>query len=262
MIRRGIARRPPVRRHGRHRRSGLWKYTPGSLVPDEDQGFYIGAVILPDGATLARTDKVVAKVEKAIRSNPANKDIVSFTGFDFLGGGFRNNAATIFVTQVPWDERKVTAQQLVGELFGKTAGIKEALVLAFNPPPIFGLGTAGGYEFYIQNRGEGGSKRLNEVTQQFLRASTRDKELGFAQTLWRANVPQLFVDVDREKAKKVGVPINDIFARAVGDARHLLRQRLQQVRPRVAGADVRRPVVPHASRRHRRRLRALGQRAR
>ncbi len=190
---------------------GLWRYTPGSLVPDEDQGFYIGAVILPDGATLTRTDKVVAQVEAAIRSNAANRDIVSFTGFDFLGGGFRNNAATIFVTQVPWDDRKVTAQDLVGELFGKTAGIKEALVLAFNPPPIFGLGNAGGYEFYIQNRGEGGAKRLNEVTQQFLQRVNTDKELGFAQTLWRANVPQLYVDVDREKVKKLGVPINEVY---------------------------------------------------
>ena len=191
--------------------AGLWRYTPGSLVPDEDQGFYISAVILPDGATLARTDKVVAEVEKAIRSNPANADVISFTGFDFLGGGYRNNAATMFITQIPWDKRTVTAKDLVGELFGKTAGIKEALVLAFNPPPIFGLGNAGGYEFYIQNRGEGGSKRLNEVTQQFLQRVNTDKELGGAQTLWRANVPQLFVDVDREKAKKVGVPINEIF---------------------------------------------------
>ena len=85
-------------------------------------------------------------------------------------------------------------------------------MLAFNPPPIFGLGTAGGYEFYIQNRGDGGAKRLNEVTQQFLARVNSDKELGGAQTLWRANVPQLFVDVDREKAKKVGVPINDVFS--------------------------------------------------
>ena len=189
----------------------LWRTTPGSLVPDEDQGFYISAVILPDGATLERTDKVVKQVEQAIQSNPANRDVISFTGFDFLGGGMRNNAATIFVTQIPWDERKVTAQQLVGELFGKTARIKEALVLAFNPPPIFGLGTAGGYEFYIQNRGEGGSKRLNEVTQAFLQRVSTDPQLGFAQTLWRANVPQLYVSVDREKAKKVGVPITDVF---------------------------------------------------
>ena len=191
---------------------GLWRITPGSLVPDEDQGFYIAAVILPDGATLSRTDKVVAEVERAIRSNPNNQDIIAFTGFDFLGGGFRNNAATIFVTQIPWDERHVTAQQLVGELFGKTMGIKEALVLAFNPPPIFGLGTAGGYEFYIQQRGEGGPVRMNEIVQQFLQRVNSDKQLGFAQTLWRANVPQLYVDVDRDKAKKAGVPIDDIYA--------------------------------------------------
>src|SRR6266853_781103 len=129
--------------------AGLWRMTPGSLVPDEDQGYYIAAVILPDGASLERTDRVVSEVVDIIKSNPNNEDAVAFTGFDFIGGGFRNNAATIFVTQKHWDERTVTASQLVGELFMKTAHIKEALVLAFNPPPIFGLGTAGGFEFYI-----------------------------------------------------------------------------------------------------------------
>ncbi|MBC7803929.1 MAG: efflux RND transporter permease subunit, partial [Candidatus Parcubacteria bacterium] len=128
-----------------------------------------------------------------------------------LGGGFRNNAATIFVTQKPWDDRKVTAKALVGELFMKTGHIKEALVLAFNPPPIFGLGTAGGFEFYLQNRGEGGSKRMAEVLGQFLGAANSDKKLGGVQTLWRATVPQLRVDVDREKAKALGVPINEVF---------------------------------------------------
>ena len=194
----------------------LWKITPGSLVPDEDQGFYIGAVILPDGASLERTDKVVKQVEEAIRANPANQDIVSFTGFDFIGGGFRNNAATLFVMQVPWDKREVTAASLVGELFGRTMGIKEALVLAFNPPAIFGLGTTGGFEFYIQNRGEGGAKRLAEVTQAFLARANSDKELGGAQTLWRATVPQLYVDIDREKAKKLGVPIDDVYNALAG----------------------------------------------
>ena len=196
--------------------AGLWKFTPGSLVPDEDQGFYIGAVFLPDGASLERTDKVVKQVEEAIRANPANQDIVSFTGFDFIGGGFRNNAATLFVVQVPWDKREVTAASLVGELFGRTMGIKEALVLAFNPPAIFGLGTTGGFEFYIQNRGDGGAKRLSEVTQAFLARANTDPELGGAQTLWRATVPQLFVDTDREKAKKLGVPIDDVYNALAG----------------------------------------------
>src|SRR4026209_2085330 len=134
----------------------LWRNTPGSLVPDEDQGFYIAAVILPDGASLQRTDKVVNEVLAIIKSNPNNLDAISFAGFDFLGGGFRNNAATIFVTQKHWNERKVTTHQLVGDFFMKTAHIKEGLALAFGPPPIFGLGTAGGFEFYIQNRGTGG----------------------------------------------------------------------------------------------------------
>jgi HAE1 family hydrophobic/amphiphilic exporter-1/multidrug efflux pump len=189
----------------------LWRITPGSLVPDEDQGFYISAVILPDGATLERTFRVVSRVEQAIRSNPNNEDIVSFTGFDFIGGGFRNNAATIFVTQKHWDERTVAVPQLVGELFAKTAGIKEALVLAFGPPAIFGLGTAGGFEFHIQNRGTGGPKQLSEVTQAFLARANRDPMLAGAQTLWRATVPQLSVDVDREKVKKLGLSLDEVY---------------------------------------------------
>jgi HAE1 family hydrophobic/amphiphilic exporter-1/multidrug efflux pump len=84
-------------------------------------------------------------------------------------------------------------------------------VLAFNPPPIFGLGQAGGFELYLQNRGEGGAKRLQEVSQQFMGAASKSKLLAGVQTLWRANTPQLYVDVDRERAKSLGVPIDDVF---------------------------------------------------
>lgn len=137
---------------------GLWRMTPGSLVPEEDQGFYIVAVILPDGATLQRTDKVVSKVIQVIKSNPNNEDVV-----------------------------------------------------AFNPPPIFGLATAGGFELYLQNRGEGGAARMGQVLQQFLGAANSDKRLGGVQTLWRAQVPQLYVDVDREKAKALGVRLEELY---------------------------------------------------
>jgi HAE1 family hydrophobic/amphiphilic exporter-1/multidrug efflux pump len=105
----------------------------------------------------------------------------------------------------------VNTQQLVGEFFMKTGHIKEGLVLAFAPPAIFGLGTAGGYELYLQNRGEGGSAQTQQVLQQLLGRLNSDPQLGGAQTLWRANVPQLYVDVDREKAKALGVPIDDVF---------------------------------------------------
>lgn len=192
--------------------AGLWKATPGSLVPDEDQGYYIVSALLPDGATLERTDAVVAQVVDAIRSNPANAYAVAFTGFDFLGGGYKNSAATIFVTQTHWDDREVDTPSLVGELFMKTAHIKEALVLAFNPPPIFGLGSAGGFELYIQNRGEGGARRLDEVSQQFIAKANADPLLMNVATFWRAGTPQLFVDVDREKAKALGVSIDEAFA--------------------------------------------------
>ena len=192
--------------------AGLWKITPGSLVPDEDQGYYIGAVFLPDGATLQRTDRVVSEVLKAVQSNPANEYAVAFTGLDFIGGGFRNSAATIFVTQKHWDARPgVGTQKLIGDYFMKTAHIKEGLVLAFAPPPIFGLGNAGGFEFYIQNRGEGGPQRLAQEMGKFLAAANKDPQLAGVQTLWRAGVPQLHVDVDREKAKALGVPLNDLF---------------------------------------------------
>jgi HAE1 family hydrophobic/amphiphilic exporter-1/multidrug efflux pump len=191
--------------------AGLWRLTPGSLVPDEDQGYYITAVILPDGASLERTDKVVSEVIEAIKSNPANENAVAFTGFDFLAGYFRNNAATIFVTQTHWDEREVGTKELVGELFMKTGHIKEALVLAFPPPPIFGLGQAGGFELYLQNRGEGGATRMAQVLGQFLQKANSDPMLGGVQTLWRANAPQLYVDVDREKVKALGVPLDELY---------------------------------------------------
>ncbi len=189
----------------------LWNTTPGSLVPDEDQGYYIAAVFLPDGASLERTDAVVAEVLAAIKSNPNNQDVVAFTGFDFLGGSYKNSAATIFVTQKHWDERTVHSKALVGELFGKTAGINEALVLAFNPPAIFGLGNTGGFEFYIQNKGEGGAKELAAAMGAFQGAAAQNPDLGRVNSLWRASTPQLFVNVDRERAKALGIPLNQAF---------------------------------------------------
>jgi HAE1 family hydrophobic/amphiphilic exporter-1/multidrug efflux pump len=190
----------------------LWRTVPGSLVPDEDQGWYFAPVILPDGATLERTDKVVSEVSAAIRSNPFNEHVMAFTGFDFAGGFvFRENAATIFVTQTHWDQRAMPVGALVGEFYGKTGHIKEGLAIAFPPPAIFGLGTAGGFEFYLQNRGEGGPKRLAEVAQQFIGAASQSPKLQYVNTFWRPDVPQLYVDVDREKAKSLGVALDDIF---------------------------------------------------
>lgn len=194
----------------------MWLKTPSSLVPDEDQGYYISAVFLPDGASLQRTKKVVTEVIAAIKSNPANENVISFTGFDFLGGGYKNNAATIFVTQKHWDDREVSTQQLVGELFMKTASINEALVLAFNPPAIPGLGSTGGFEFYLQNRGDGGVKQLKQSMQAMMGAAQQSPILAGVQTLWRSDSPQLTVKIDREQARAMNIPINNAFNALAG----------------------------------------------
>nr|WP_280117669.1 efflux RND transporter permease subunit [Pseudoalteromonas xiamenensis] len=159
----------------------LWKNTPNSLVPDEDQGYYISAVFLPDGSSLERTNEVVAKVIDAIQSNPANENVVAFTGFDFIGNGYKSSAATIFVTQSHWDDRQIDVKSLVGELYMKTAGINEALVLAFNPPAIFGLGNTGGFEIYVQNKGDGGPEKL-KMGMHLMMAEAQKKSYHFKPT--------------------------------------------------------------------------------
>jgi hydrophobe/amphiphile efflux-1 (HAE1) family protein len=191
--------------------AGLWRVTPGSLVPDEDQGYFVTAVYLPDGAALERTDRVVREVDAILRRNAEVEFSIVFTGFDFIGGSFKQNAATFFVVARHWDERRMSIAQMVGESFGQTGHIKEALVLSFGPPAIFGLGTSGGFEFYLQNRGEGGAQRLMEVSQQLIGKLHEDKTLLGVSSLWRATTPQVYVDVDREKAKSMGVAIDEIF---------------------------------------------------
>jgi multidrug efflux pump len=191
--------------------TGLWQVTPGSLVPDEDQGFYIAGVFLPDGASLERTNKTVQQVVQLVRENPMIEDVVAFSGFDFFGGTFRNNAATIFVTLKDWDERPLPVQAFVGEFFMKTGVLKEGVAFAVNPPAIFDLGVAGGFEFHLQNRGESDPKRLADVAQQFVGALSQDPMLMQVNMIWRATVPQLRVDVDRAKAKALSVPIDEIF---------------------------------------------------
>ncbi len=184
-------------------------------MPDEDQGFYIAVAILPDGATLQRTEQVVKKVQEAVLSNPANKDVVSFAGFDFLGNGYKNNVATFFITQQPWDERQLNSKALVGDFFMKTASINEALVLAFNPPAIMGLGSAGGFEFYIQDEGRQGYKALEGAMGAFMGAAYQSPLLGGGGgqifSGWKPNTPQLKLELDHEQAKLMGISIDSIF---------------------------------------------------
>ena len=190
----------------------LFKIVPGALVPDEDQGYYIGAVILPDGASLDRTDAVVKKVEAAMAPNKNIDTVFSLVGLNFLGGGgLKSSTATMFYPLKPWDERDQSAKQIVAETYMKTGGIKEGLPLAFSPPAIQGLGQTGGFEFYMQNNGEGGVRRLAQVLPALLAEANKQPELQGVRTLWQANSPQLFVSVDNEKARSMGIVLSDLY---------------------------------------------------
>jgi hydrophobe/amphiphile efflux-1 (HAE1) family protein len=191
--------------------AGLLRLVPGSLVPPEDQGYLFGAVVLPDGATLSRTGKVGAAMQKILTEHPAVEHVFMINGFDLIGGGNKTSSATLFITLKPWDERGASAEDIVKFVGARGATMSEGLVFAFNPVPIRGLGTAGGMEMFLQSRADSDTKKLAATVQQFLGELRKRPELTATNSFFRASVPQIFVEVDREKALSLGVPISDIF---------------------------------------------------
>jgi hydrophobe/amphiphile efflux-1 (HAE1) family protein len=191
----------------------LLQRVPGSFVPPEDQGFIIAIGQLPDGATLERTGKTTERLRLMLKDNPAIGSFFIVNGFDLISGGSKSSTATIFVPMKPWEQRQQTSTQLAGQMTGLGfSALPDGVVFAFNPPPILGLGQAGGYEVYVQGRGDPDPKRLAQVTQEFAAAIAARPELTPAQAFFRASVPQLRVEVDREKALSLGVPVSEVFA--------------------------------------------------
>jgi HAE1 family hydrophobic/amphiphilic exporter-1/multidrug efflux pump len=189
----------------------LIRHVPGSFVPSEDMGFLYGAMQLPDGATLGRTAALGVEVQKMLAGYPAVENMFVITGFDLIGGGNKSNAGTMFITLIPWDERPSTAADLIKYVGAKGAAMREGIVFALNPPPIRGLGTASGFEVYVQNRADGDPKKLAEVLELFTAELRKRPDLAGINSFFRPSVPQLFVEVDREKALTLGVPVSDIF---------------------------------------------------
>src|SRR5437588_1535562 len=192
--------------------AGLFLWVPGSFVPAEDQGYLFATVQLPDGATLERTRKMSAELGKLIGEQPAVQNVFAISGFDLIGGGNRTNAATMFVPLKHWDERKDnTAPVVARTIIGKASGLREGVALAFNPAAIRGLGTAGGLEVYLQARGDSDPARLYQVTRDFMGSLAQHPLLAGINSFYRPTVPQLKVEVDREKAMSLGVPVQDVF---------------------------------------------------
>ncbi|WP_047243063.1 efflux RND transporter permease subunit [Chromobacterium subtsugae] len=193
----------------------LFRAIPTSLAPDEDQGYVIAAAFLPDGASLQRTAKVMDKLDHLVSRNPAVKDMLSMSGFDIVTGGKKTNAGVSFIQLQPWEERRgaaQSAQAVVGDIFAKTgAGIRDGFIFAVNPPPISGMSNTGGFEGYLQNRNGASPAELEGVSRQFLAAAAKRPELAGVQTTYSASVPQVYIELNRAKAKALGVPINTVF---------------------------------------------------
>ena len=191
---------------------GLFLRIPGSFVPPEDQGYVFASVLLPDGATLGRTGRMTDEVVRLIGANPGVQNTIGIVGFDLIGGGNKTNTATVFVPLKEWSERGAnTAQVIARDIVQKGAGLRDGLALAFNPAAIRGIGTAGGFEVYVQARSNPDPQRLYQVTQGFMADLARNPQLAGINSFYRPTVPQLKVEVDREKAISLGVPVQDVF---------------------------------------------------
>jgi len=192
----------------------LYTRVPSGMLPDEDQGILLTMAVLPAASSLNRTREVMAQEEETLRRNPAVRDVVSLAGFDIASGGATSSAGVSFVTLVDWSKRQgpgQEAQSLAGTFIGMLSSIKEALVFAFNPPPINGLSNTGGFELFVQDRSGGGMAGLSAATDKLVAAATTRLELAGVRTTLNMNVPQYKLDVDRDKAKALGVSLTELF---------------------------------------------------
>ncbi|NBQ84539.1 MAG: hydrophobe/amphiphile efflux-1 family RND transporter, partial [Methylophilaceae bacterium] len=190
----------------------LFKVVPGSFVPPEDQGYVVTIVMMPDGATLNRTTKTTENVRSAIAHDPAVAHEFAVNGFELLTGANKTNAATMFVRLKDWKERATSAEQIVGKLFGIGMSQPDGLAIAVNPPAIRGLGSAGGFEVYVQSQRDTDPIKLAAVMNTFIDALKAEPTLTGLNSFFRPTVPQLLIEVDEAKAISQGVRIADIYA--------------------------------------------------
>jgi multidrug efflux pump len=189
----------------------LFMKVPGSFVPAEDQGYVVTIVVMPDGATLSRTTKTTEAIRSAIAQDPAVAHEFAVNGLELLTGANKTNAATMFVRLKDWSLRETSADQIVGKLFGIGMSQPDGLAFAVNPPAIRGLGTAAGFEVYVQSQRDTDPIKLAAVMNNLMEAMGKDPSLTPPKTFFRPTVPQLLIEVDEAKAISQGVRIADIY---------------------------------------------------
>ncbi|MFK7851635.1 MAG: efflux RND transporter permease subunit [Akkermansiaceae bacterium] len=187
---------------------------PSGFVPQEDEGYCMIGVQLPDGATLDRTLEVMDKVEKIVASTEGTVDCLSITGYSIIDGSAAANTGFCVVTFKPWDERGDPALQqaaLLQTLQKKLMSIQEASAFAFPMPSLPGVGVSGGFTFMLQDKEGVGLDQLQAVAGEVIATGNSDPELAGVRTTFRASVPQIYVDIDREQVKRTGTSMTDVF---------------------------------------------------
>jgi HAE1 family hydrophobic/amphiphilic exporter-1/multidrug efflux pump len=193
---------------------GLFKTIPGSFLPEEDQGYFITVVQLPEGASKQRTIEVVSKLESYFQSIPAVHSTDALAGQNFVFGTRGANQATMFIPLHHWDQRRNANEQvpgLIAAAFQEFGRIPEALILAFNAPSIRGLGSTGGFSVQLQDPSGGDFTRFAAVAEEFVAKAREHPAIAAASTSFRVSAPRLYATVDRERAKALGVPISEVF---------------------------------------------------
>ena len=192
----------------------LFRLIPASFLPEEDQGYFITMVQLPDGASLQRTTEVMGKLEKYFLSIPVIHSTDALVGQNFVFSTRGPNSATLFTPLHLWDQRTRPDQHvkaLIGAAFGEFAKIPEALILSFNAPSIRGLGATGGFSVQIQDPSGGDFKKFSAVAEEFISRARQDPAIGAIGTNFRVSAPRLHAHVNRERAKALGVSISEVF---------------------------------------------------
>ena len=191
----------------------MFRAVPAALAPKEDQGYIMVIPILQDAASLQRTEAVNDQLTQALLANPAVDQVMTFSGLDALTFTNRTNTGITWVNLKDWSERKspeLSAGAVAGYVFGAGMRIKDAFVLAFEPPPIEGLSMTGGFDGYVQAR-QGSIKGLEAAVQALVAAAAQRKELANVATTFSASVPQIRLELDREKAKLLGIKVADVY---------------------------------------------------
>ncbi len=201
---------------------GAFSMMPGGFIPQQDQGYLMVNVSLPEGASVQRTEKVV-KAATDICLGKENPDgtrtggiegighVTAVTGYSIFAQANLSNAGGIYLSLTPFEQRKGrTAEKILAELNAKLAGIQEGSATAFGAPPILGLGSAAGFKMQVQDKGNVGLERLEAITGNLSQAAMKEKGIPAAFSSFSSNAPQLFVEIDRERAQQLGVSVQAI----------------------------------------------------